>query len=114
MQWLDVPGVPSEFDAGINRGLGLPRGTFHFALHCSDEAALQTRRLELISRGVILGELIELDPYQSFFIDDPMNGLRLEYTTHLRTPNESDRDPQRCQFQASLALYERAAQPRSG
>jgi catechol 2,3-dioxygenase-like lactoylglutathione lyase family enzyme len=117
MQWLDVPGVPSEFDPGINRGLGMPRGTFHFALRCSEEEALHARRLELISRGVIVGELINLDPYQSFFIDDPVNGLRLEYTTRVRRPNESDRDPQRRQFHASLALFEQAGQagqPASG
>lgn len=114
MQGLDMPGMPSKFDAGINRGLGLPRGPFHFALRCSGEAALQARRLELINRGMIVGQLIELDPYHSFFVDDPVNGLRLEYTTRLRTPIESYRDPQRRQFQASLALFERAAQPTSG
>jgi hypothetical protein len=75
-------------------------------LRCSDEEALHARRLELISRGGIVGGLINLAPYQSFFIDDPVNGLHLEYMTRVRTLNESDRDPERRQLQANLALFE--------
>jgi hypothetical protein len=73
--------------------------------------ALEARRQELISAGVVLGELLDLDPYRSFFFDDPVNGLRLEYTTRLRHPSAADRNPTTRQFPASLALFETASQP---
>jgi catechol 2,3-dioxygenase-like lactoylglutathione lyase family enzyme len=111
MQWREVPGVPSDYDTSINRGLGLPNGTFHFAFRCADEPSLQSRRQELIERGVVVGELLDLPPYRSFFFDDPVNGLRLEYTTRLHQPGEADRDPLRRQFPASLDLFEQAARP---
>ena len=111
MQWQNVPGVPANYDCSINRGLGVPSGTFHFALRCTTPAALEQRRLELINAGVLVGELLDLDPYRSFFFDDPVNGLRLEYTTRLRLPGATDRDPDQRQFPASLALFEDAARP---
>jgi catechol 2,3-dioxygenase-like lactoylglutathione lyase family enzyme len=111
MQWNSVPGVPSDFDSGINQGLGVPRGTFHFALRSPSLADLEKRRLELIAAGVVVGELLDLEPYRSFFFDDPVNGLRLEYTTRLRKPNASDRDPELRQFPASLDLFENASHP---
>lgn len=111
MQWIDVPGVPADPDTSINRGLGLPSGTFHFAFRCDNLAALEARRLALIERGVVVGELLDLSPYRSFFFDDPVNGLRLEYTTRLTTPTAADRDPLQRQFPASLALFEQASRP---
>ena len=114
MQWIDVPGVPAAPDTGINRGLGLPSGTFHFAFRCDSLTALEARRLELITQGVVVGELLDLSPYRSFFFDDPVNGLRLEYTTRLQAPSAADRDPLQRQFPASLALFEQASQPAPG
>jgi catechol 2,3-dioxygenase-like lactoylglutathione lyase family enzyme len=114
MQWHDVPGVQDVFDPCINRGLGVPNGTYHFALRCPNEVALAERRLELMEKGVVVGELISLDPYESFFLEDPVNGLRMEYTTRLRLPNATDRDPSKRQFQANLALFELVAQPNEG
>jgi len=111
MQWKNVPGVPANYDCSINRGLGVPSGTFHFALRCTTPEALEQRRLELINAEVIVGGLLDLDPYRSFFFDDPVNGLRLEYTTRLRLPVAKDRDPDQRQFPASLDLFENAALP---
>ncbi len=111
MQWQAVPGVPNDYDSGINRGLGVPSGTFHFAFRCPSLEALEARRQELICADVLLGELLDLDPYRSFFFDDPVNGLRLEYTTRLRKPEAADRDPSQRQFPASLALFEQASHP---
>lgn len=110
MQWVDVPGVPADYDTGINAGLGVPPGTFHFAFRCASLAALEARRQELIERGVVVGELLDLSPYRSFFFDDP-NGLRLEFTTRLSDPGEADRDPERRQFPVALALFRDAALP---
>jgi catechol 2,3-dioxygenase-like lactoylglutathione lyase family enzyme len=111
MQWIDVPDVPMQGDTGINRALGFPSGTYHFALRCDDEASLLARRNELIDRGVLVGDLMDLSPYRSFFFDDPVNGLRLEYTTRLQAPTAADRDPRQRQFPASLALFEQASRP---
>lgn len=111
MQWEAVPGVSSDYDCDINRGLGVPSGTFHFAFRCPSVAALEQRRAELTIAGVVVGAMIDLDPYRSFFFDDPVNGLRLEYTTLLRQPMESDRDPKKRQFKASLAMFENATRP---
>jgi catechol 2,3-dioxygenase-like lactoylglutathione lyase family enzyme len=47
-----VPGVPAEYDPGINRGLGVPAGFYHFAFEAGSEAALADKRDELRSRGV--------------------------------------------------------------
>jgi catechol 2,3-dioxygenase-like lactoylglutathione lyase family enzyme len=112
MQWVDVPGVPAIFDTGINHGLGVPCGTFHFALRCADEKKLAVRHEQLIRQGVRVGDVVDLSPYRSFFFDDPVNGLRLEYTTRVRQTNAADRDPLQRQFPASLDLFELAGQPR--
>lgn len=99
-----MPGVPARYEAGINRGLGVPPGTFHFAFRCESRTALESRRSELASRGVKVGQMLDLPPYKSFFFDDP-NGLRLEYTTRVGTLSAADRDPnQRC-FPVSLSLF---------
>ena len=60
---------------------------------------------------MVVGDLLDLDPYRSFFFDDPVNGLRLEYTTRLRPMTAADRDPDQRQFPASLALFEQASSP---
>ena len=40
-----VPDVPAKYDAGINRGLGVPAGFYHFAFEAGSMAALaETRR----------------------------------------------------------------------
>jgi catechol 2,3-dioxygenase-like lactoylglutathione lyase family enzyme len=114
MQWLDVPGIPSDYDTGINRGLGVPRGTFHFAFRCPSQAALRERRLLLQQRGVAVGGLLDLNPYASFFFDDPVNGLRLEYTTRWRALSADDRNPEQRCIPASLELFEQASAPIDG
>jgi catechol 2,3-dioxygenase-like lactoylglutathione lyase family enzyme len=111
MQWIDVPGVPSHYDTGINRGLGVPAGTFHFAFRCDSLEALEQRRLTLLNAGVLVGDLIDLHPYRSFFFDDPVNGLRLEYTVRLGQPGEVDRDPNQRQIKTNLNLFQLAAIP---
>ncbi|MCX5966091.1 MAG: VOC family protein [Cyanobacteria bacterium] len=111
MQWIDVPGVPTGYVTDINRGLGVPAGTFHFAFRCDSLEALEERRLALISTGVVVGELLDLNPYRSFFFNDPVNGLRLEYTVRLRDPGAGDRDPLQRQLKTNLGLFAAAAIP---
>lgn len=104
MQWKDTPGVPAEYDSGINAGLGLPPGTFHFALRCDSLSALEARRAELASRQVVVGPIIDLPPYKSFFFDDP-NGLRLEYTTRVSPYKADDKDPTKRTFPVNLGMF---------
>ena len=62
----------------------------------------------------MVGELIDLNPYRSFFFDDPVNGLRLEYTVQPHQPGAGDLDPLRRQFRTNLALFGAAAIPTAG
>jgi hypothetical protein len=55
--------------------------------------------------------LLDLNPYASFFFDDPVNGLRLEYTNRWRQPTVEDRDPQTRRIPANLSLFVDAARP---
>jgi catechol 2,3-dioxygenase-like lactoylglutathione lyase family enzyme len=111
MQWIDVPAVPIGYDTGINRGLGVPRGTFHFAFRCETQEALSERRRQLQHNGVVVGALLDLNPYASFFFDDPVNSLRLEYTTRWRALSADDRNPELRRIPASLGLFEHASEP---
>lgn len=108
MEHQGVPGVLPDYATGINAGLGVPPGTYHFAFRCDSLDALQARRTELISRGVVVGEILDLNPYRSFFFNDP-NGLRLEYTVRVAAYKESDRNPDQRQFPVDLKLFSRAA-----
>jgi hypothetical protein len=55
-------------------------------------------------------DLLDLNPYASFFFDDPVNGLRLEYTTRWRQTTVEDCDPETRRIPASLELFEHASQ----
>ena len=50
MEARGVPGVPVAYDAGINRGLGVPSVFYHFAFEAGSEAALQYKRDELLAK----------------------------------------------------------------
>jgi catechol 2,3-dioxygenase-like lactoylglutathione lyase family enzyme len=39
-----VPDVPAEYDAGINHGLGVPAGFYHFAFEAGSAAARAEKR----------------------------------------------------------------------
>lgn len=111
MQWIDVPGVPKTYDTGINRGLGVPLGTFHFSFRCASQEELLGRRSDLLLKGVAVGGVLDLNAYSSFFFDDPVNGLRLEYTTRYRPLTTQDRDPDLRRIPVSLELFEQASVP---
>jgi len=84
-----VPGIPSDYDAGINRGLGVPNGMNHFALRVLTLEDLETRRQNLEGHGVPTTPVIDLGAGKSVFFRDP-NGIQLEYRCQMRTFDESD------------------------
>src|SRR3981189_3074315 len=63
MEVRGVPGIPEEFDAGINRGLGVPAAFYHFAFEAGSAATLEDKRRELRAKGVEVTDI----------------GLQLEY-----------------------------------
>jgi catechol 2,3-dioxygenase-like lactoylglutathione lyase family enzyme len=73
-----VPGIPAEYDAGINRGLGVPAVFYHFAFEAGSSAGLARKRDELRAKGVVVTEIVDHQWAQSIYFKDP-NGLSLEY-----------------------------------
>jgi catechol 2,3-dioxygenase-like lactoylglutathione lyase family enzyme len=73
-----VPGIPATYDAGINAGLGVPAGFYHFAFEAGSPAALAQKRDELRDKGVATTDVVDHGMAQSIYFKDP-NGLSLEY-----------------------------------
>jgi catechol 2,3-dioxygenase-like lactoylglutathione lyase family enzyme len=89
MEARDVPGVPADYDAGINRGLGVPSVFYHFAFEAGSEAALDDKRRELLARGVEVTEIVDHDWAKSIYFKDP-NGIQLEFCAFTRNLNADD------------------------
>jgi len=90
MEPRDIPGLPQEYDAGINRGLGLPDAFYHFAFEVDSVEALERKRAELIAKGVRVTPIVDHEWIQSIYFKDP-NGLMLEYAVQTRELGEDDR-----------------------
>ncbi|HJR05139.1 MAG TPA: VOC family protein [Methylomirabilota bacterium] len=89
MEASGVPGVPAEYDAGINRGLGVPGAFYHFAFEAGSEAALIDKRDELRARGVEVTDVVDHDWAKSIYFKDP-NGIQLEFCCYTRNLNGDD------------------------
>src|ERR1700738_4070606 len=84
-----VPGVPADYDAGINRGLGVPAGFYHFAFEAGSASRLAEKRDELRAKGVETTDIVDHGWAQSIYFKDP-NGLSLEYCCMVRNLTEDD------------------------
>ena len=84
-----VPDVPPKYDAGINRGLGVPAGFYHFAFEAGSLAALAEKRDQLRSKGVKVTDIVDHGWAQSIYFKDP-NGLSLKYCRIVRNLTEDD------------------------
>jgi catechol 2,3-dioxygenase-like lactoylglutathione lyase family enzyme len=73
-----VPNIPAKYDAGINRGLGVPSAFYHFAFEAGSPAALAQKRDELRGKSVATTDIVDHGSAQSIYFKDP-NGLSLEY-----------------------------------
>src|SRR6266404_4975799 len=84
-----VVGVLADYDAGINRGLGVPAGFYHFAFEAGSPAGLAEKRDELRAKGVETTDIVDHGWAQSVYFKDP-NGLSLEYCCIVRNLTEDD------------------------
>jgi catechol 2,3-dioxygenase-like lactoylglutathione lyase family enzyme len=84
-----VPDVPAKYDAGINRGLGVPAGFYHFAFEAGSTTALAQKRDELRAKGVETTDIVDHGWAQSIYFKDP-NGLSLEYCCAVGNRPETD------------------------
>ena len=84
-----VPGVPAEYDAGINRGLGVPAAFYHFAFEAGSEAALADKRDELRAKGVEVTDIVDHGASKSIYFKDS-NGVSLEYCCFVRNLTKDD------------------------
>jgi catechol 2,3-dioxygenase-like lactoylglutathione lyase family enzyme len=73
-----VPDIPAKYDAGINRGLGVPTSFYHFAFEAGSPVALAQKRDELRDKGVEATDIIDHGLAQSIYFKDP-NDVSLEY-----------------------------------
>jgi len=89
MEPRGVPGIPAEFDAGINRGLGVPEMFYHFAFEVDSEATLEAKRAQLIAKGVRVTPIVDHEWMKSIYFKDP-NGLLLEYACWTRQLADED------------------------
>ena len=78
MEANDIAGMPDDFDAGINRGLGTGSGMFHFAFAVADEEELASRRADLAAKGVKVRGIVDHGWCKSIYFRDP-NFLQLEF-----------------------------------
>ena len=89
MEVRGVPGIPEEFDAGINRGLGVPAAFYHFAFEAGSEAGLAAKRDQLRAKGLDVTDIVDHGWAKSIYFSDP-NGLSLEYCCLVRDLTEDD------------------------
>jgi catechol 2,3-dioxygenase-like lactoylglutathione lyase family enzyme len=78
MECNEVRGVEANFDAGINRGLGIRGGLIHFAFKVLNESELEKKRAELIEKSVEVTEVVDHRWCKSIYFQDP-NDLQLEF-----------------------------------
>jgi len=89
MEPRGIPGVPVEYDAGINRGLGVPDAFYHFAFDVDSQEALEAKRAELIAKGVKVTPVVDHEWMRSIYFKDP-NGIMLEYAFWCRELGADD------------------------
>jgi catechol 2,3-dioxygenase-like lactoylglutathione lyase family enzyme len=85
MSGEEVRGYPTDFDSGINRGLGLAQGVYHFAFDTETENDLERIKHHLVAHGVEVRGPVDHEGWsKSIYFCDP-NGLQLEVCHLLRS-----------------------------
>ncbi len=78
MEANEVEGVSAEFDTGINEGLGIGGGMYHFAFKVEDPSELEKKRNELLEKGLRVRGIVDHGWCQSIYFSDP-NSVQLEF-----------------------------------
>ena len=105
MEPRGVEGIPTDYDAGINRGLGVPDGFYHFAFEAGSVTELEKRRTALLEKGIKVSEIVDHDGWcKSIYFKDP-NHIQLEYCCMTRelTPEDA-----RLQVRAEISRRDRS------
>ena len=111
MEAQGVPGIPAEYDAGINRGLGVPSAFYHFAFEAGSVAALEAKRTELLAKGVQVSDIVHHDAAQSIYFRDP-NNISLEYCCMTRDMGTEDDIRMQERFTLSLGDFQGGVEDR--
>lgn len=88
MEANEVPGMPDDFDAGINRGLGIRGGMIHFAFRMDDESELDAKRSDLIAKDVEVTDVVDHGWCKSIYFKDP-NHIQLEFCCYTQGLGEA-------------------------
>ncbi|PON19924.1 hypothetical protein C2W62_00050 [Candidatus Entotheonella serta] len=89
MKPQDVGGISSDYDAGINDGLGVPGSFYHFAFEAGTEDGLAAKRQELLDKGIKVTDIVDHEWAKSIYFKDP-NGVSLEYCCLVRDIGTED------------------------
>jgi hypothetical protein len=100
-----VEGIPGEYDAGINRGLGVPDAFYHLAFEVGSAEALEAKRADLVARGVAVSPIVDHEWMKSIYFRDP-NGLTLEFACTTRQLGAEDDTKMQVRFRARFADLE--------
>ncbi|MFI5315115.1 MAG: VOC family protein [Myxococcota bacterium] len=93
MSGEDVNGYPRDFDSGINKGLGLMPGIYHFAFDAESLNDLERIKAHLVSHSVKVNGPVDHEGWsKSIYFQDP-NGLQLEVCHLLRSFAADDAIP---------------------
>ena len=102
-----IPGMPTGFDTGINRGLGIPGVFYHFAFEAGSVDALNAKRTELIGKGLEVTDIVDHDWAMSIYFSDP-NGISLEYCCLTRDVGTLDDITFQERFERSIVIRDGA------
>jgi catechol 2,3-dioxygenase-like lactoylglutathione lyase family enzyme len=89
MEPQEVEGIPADYDAGINDGLGVPGSFYHFAFEAGTEDGLEAKRQELLNKGIAVTDVVDHEWAKSIYFKDP-NGISLEYCCLVRDIGTED------------------------
>jgi catechol 2,3-dioxygenase-like lactoylglutathione lyase family enzyme len=105
MEGKGVEHIPDDYDAGINKGLGLPSGMVHFAFEAGNVEQLEAKRADLLGKGVRVTQVVDHEWCKSIYFKDP-NGVDLEFCCLTR---ELGADDARMQVRAEISTRRRPA-----
>lgn len=89
MEPNNVAAIPTDYDPGINDGLGVPGPFYHFAFEAGSVQALEAKRIELIDKGQTVTDVVDHEWAKSIYLKDP-NGISLEFCCLTRDVGNED------------------------